>query len=107
MSRLLDEIIDMDAASRAQWLRALPSEHRDLVPALRQGLLSQEGRAGGDDPAALLDRFRAAIDTRIRSGLQAGDLVGPYRRCGRSAPAAWPRCGWPSAPTERSGATWR
>ena len=47
MSRLLDELVDADDAARAEWLRALPDEHRDLEPALRQALFaSAEG-----DPA--------------------------------------------------------
>src|SRR5258706_11876977 len=77
MSRLLDEVIDVDEAGRQKWLHALASEHRDLEPALRQALFPQDGRA--DEAIAMLPKIHAGDDAQAASGLQAGDLVGPYR----------------------------
>jgi serine/threonine protein kinase len=75
MSRLLDEVIDLDETARHKWLRALPSEHADLEPALRQGLFPQEG----GEVMATLPKIGAGAAARAESGLQAGELVGPYR----------------------------
>jgi len=70
MSRLLDEVIDADEAGRRAWLQALPPEHQDVEPALRQSLLAPDG---ADDALALLPAIGAL------RGARAGDLVGPYR----------------------------
>ena len=77
LSRLLDEVIDVDEAGRQKWLRALASEHQDLEPALRQALFPQDGRLR--EALATLPKLRAADDAQTASRLQAGDLVGPYR----------------------------
>jgi TolB-like protein/serine/threonine protein kinase len=79
MSRLLDEVVDADEAARQAWLQALAAEHRDLEPALRRALLPGPGRVAAD---AVLDaplQLGAGGDVRAASGLQEGDLVGPYR----------------------------
>jgi tetratricopeptide (TPR) repeat protein len=71
MSRLLDEVIDADETARLNWLQALPAEHRDLKPALRQALFPAQ-RCG-----EVLDTLPKIGEAA--SGLQAGDWVGPYR----------------------------
>jgi tRNA A-37 threonylcarbamoyl transferase component Bud32 len=71
MSRLLDEVIDADETARLNWLQALPAEHRDLEPALRQALFPPQ--RGGEVLDTLPKIGEAA------SGLQTGDWVGPYR----------------------------
>ena len=74
LSRLLDEVVDADAAAREQWLRALPLEHRDLEPALRRALLPpQDAR-----PLPTLPKFDA-VAAGAGSTLRDGDRVGPYR----------------------------
>src|SRR2546421_5305778 len=70
MSRLLDEVIDADEAGRRDWLRALPPEHHDLEPALRQALLAPDSP---DDVLAMPPKMAAM------HGAQAGERVGPYR----------------------------
>jgi hypothetical protein len=47
MSRLLDEALPLDAAGRRAWLDALPSEYRDIAPALREALLFAARHAPG------------------------------------------------------------
>jgi tetratricopeptide (TPR) repeat protein len=78
MSRLLDEVVDADEAARRQWLQALPAEHHDLEPALRQALWPQDASPGS---APALDRLpRLAPDPGLGADrLRAGDMIGPYR----------------------------
>jgi serine/threonine protein kinase/Flp pilus assembly protein TadD len=71
MSRLLDEVIDADETARLNWLQALPAEHRDLEPALRQALFPPQ-RCG-----EVLDTLPKIGEAA--SGLKGGDWVGPYR----------------------------
>jgi len=75
LSGLLNEVIDADTAQRAQWLRDLPPEHRDLETALRRSLLPDDGGAAFD---VWLSR-PLQLDALGGSGLHAGDSVGPYR----------------------------
>jgi serine/threonine-protein kinase len=77
LSRLLDEVVDADATARAQWLQALPAEHRDLETALRRALSRSDG-GGADD--SLLPPLGALADAAFdHSGLRDGELLGPYR----------------------------
>ncbi|WP_280151483.1 protein kinase [Piscinibacter sp. XHJ-5] len=73
MTRLLDDVVDLDEGDRRAWLRALPEEHRDLEPALQRALFAQEGDAVLDAAACVLQDIIAA------GRLQAGARVGPYR----------------------------
>jgi TolB-like protein/Tfp pilus assembly protein PilF len=80
MSRLLDEALELDPESRRRWLEALSPEHRDLEPALRQALLREESQTTGTDRLGTLPKIGSTGDkTEFGSGLQAGELVGPYR----------------------------
>jgi eukaryotic-like serine/threonine-protein kinase len=75
MSRLLDEVLPLDAAGRERWLANLPAEHADLAAALREALL----RKPGEEPvAALLDTLPNLGDVRIDQP-GSGETVGPYR----------------------------
>jgi tetratricopeptide (TPR) repeat protein len=74
MSRLLEAVVDADAAGRRAWLEALPEEHRDLEPALRRALLSPAGQA-----LAALPPLAVPADAATASRHAPGDLVGPYR----------------------------
>jgi serine/threonine protein kinase/Tfp pilus assembly protein PilF len=80
MSQLLDEALALDEAGRRVWLENLPSEHRDLEPALREALLP--GAAQAEDLNALMSLPKlAATDgssAPAGSGLKPGALVGPY-----------------------------
>jgi serine/threonine-protein kinase len=74
MWRLLDEVVDFDDAGKRKWLQELPPEQRDLEPTLRHALFPPADEvAVGDAVASLLGQ---AADG---SGLQGGELVGPYR----------------------------
>jgi TolB-like protein/tetratricopeptide (TPR) repeat protein len=75
LSGLLDQVVDADEAQRESWLRALPPEHHDLVPALRRTLLPADGGAAFD---AWLSR-PLQLDALAGSGLSAGDSLGPYQ----------------------------
>src|ERR1700758_1916162 len=78
MNRLLDEALDLDAEGRRRWLEALAPEYEDLKPALSKALLPEPVAAESGNLATLpkLDRAEA---TETGSGLQAGEVVGPYR----------------------------
>ena len=79
MSRLLDQVIDLDQAERQKWLHALASAHADLKPALQQGLFPQEDHAASGGAMAALENMSAGGGSAARDALQAGELVGPYR----------------------------
>jgi serine/threonine-protein kinase len=77
LSRLLDEVLPLDAPARARWLDALPDEHAGLKPVLSRLL--------NEAPAA--DAF-AGTDPAWKPGLvlpsttkipQAGERIGPYQ----------------------------
>ena len=79
MSRLLDQVIDLDQAERQKWLHALASAHADLKPALQQGLFPPEDHAANGGAMAALENMSAGGGSDARDALQAGELVGPYR----------------------------
>lgn len=83
LSKLLDEWLDLPAASRAAWLERHEPRYPALLPTLRkmveaearvaaQGLLNTLPSVGGlaDAPAAA---------TPVPAGFVAGEFVGPYR----------------------------
>jgi TolB-like protein/Flp pilus assembly protein TadD len=78
-SRLLDEIVDLDTTQRAQWLQALPEEHHDLEPALRDALFPRDDRTDVEQKMARLLSAVQRGGAFAGSGLHAGELVGPYR----------------------------
>jgi serine/threonine protein kinase/Tfp pilus assembly protein PilF len=82
LSRLLDQALPLDRDGRQQWLTSLPAEHAAFLPALRQALLVD------DDPAVTSALFAAFTPragdgakavTILTSGLQPGQLIGPYQ----------------------------
>jgi eukaryotic-like serine/threonine-protein kinase len=82
LSRLLDQALPLDDESRHQWLDHLPSEHQDLLPALRQALFVP------DDGSTLGGKWFPTLPpiagfgqtaTLLTAGLQAGQRVGPYQ----------------------------
>ncbi len=75
MSRLLDEVIDLDRSGRQKWLQALSPEHQDLKEALRQGLLGPQKLDIEAPPAQAPDPGCFPSDA---TGLKVGDRVGPY-----------------------------
>src|SRR6266478_1094595 len=79
MNRLLDEALDLDPEGRRRWLEALAPEYEDLKPALRKALLPDAVAAESGNLATLPKLGAAGDTTEFGSGLQAGELVGPYR----------------------------
>src|SRR6266481_6162365 len=79
MNRLLDEALDLDPEGRRRWLEALAREYEDLKPALRKALLPDAVAAESGNLATLPKLGAAGDPTEFGSGLQAGELVGPYR----------------------------
>jgi serine/threonine protein kinase/Tfp pilus assembly protein PilF len=80
MSRLLDEALPLDDAGRRAWLRALPAEFAELLPALRQSLLPEF--AAPQDPRS----FHTLLESSAghdrpgpgTAGLAPGARIGPY-----------------------------
>ena len=80
LSPLLEEALSLDEAGRRRWLAALPQEHEDLLPALKDALLPPGGRSSGIEALATLPKFESDDETGAASSrLRPGDRVGPYR----------------------------
>ena len=81
MSRLLDEALSLDAAGRRAWLEALPTEHQDLLEALRGALLPRDAERAELEQLAALPELAAVTraGAPATSGLQSGARVGPYQ----------------------------
>ena len=80
LSRLLDEALPLDGEGRRCWLQALPSEHRDLAEALERALVPQSADVGRAQVLDTLPKIGGAdVTAPVRSDLQPGQLVGPYR----------------------------
>ena len=78
MSHLLEQALALDEAGRKRWLESLSVEQRDIEPALRRALLSQN-QAGADALATLPKLAAATGKEKVGSGLQAATMIGPYR----------------------------
>jgi eukaryotic-like serine/threonine-protein kinase len=80
MSRLLDEALPLDEAGRRAWLEGLPTEHRDLAPALREALLPGELEAGSLNALTSLPKLGAEEGAEFASAsdLKPGARLGPY-----------------------------
>src|ERR1700691_5479547 len=80
MSRLLDEGRRVGWGWRRAWLESLPTEHRDLAPALREALLPGELEAAARNSLTSLPKLGAAEGAEFASasGLKPGARVGPY-----------------------------
>jgi len=78
MSALLDEALDLDLEGRRRWLQALSPEYEELKPALQRALLRGSVDAEPEN-LATLPKVGAAGPTEPGSGLQARELIGPYR----------------------------
>jgi eukaryotic-like serine/threonine-protein kinase len=80
MSRLLDEALPLDEAGRRAWLDSLPTEHRDLAPALREALLPGELEAGSLNALTSLPKLGAEEGAEFASAsdLKPGARLGPY-----------------------------
>ncbi len=78
MNRLLDEALDLDLEGRRRWLDELSSEYEDLKPALSKALLP-DAVAEGSNNLTTLPKVDGAEAAEPGNGLQAGELVGPYR----------------------------
>src|SRR6202035_3267251 len=77
MSRLLDEALPLDAAARRAWLDALPAEHRELAPFLKDALLPDEASVAALEPLSA-HAMAAIADAARASRLHPGARVGPY-----------------------------
>lgn len=80
MSRLLDEVIDLDSAGRLRWLERLSPDYAELLPALRQALLDGGGAGSSLDLNTLPKIGAGPGDTIIAvGGLEPGSRIGPYQ----------------------------
>jgi eukaryotic-like serine/threonine-protein kinase len=81
LSRLLDQALPLDDEGRQRWLEDLSSEHRALLPALRQALLLEENPTIVNELFATLPRIApvSGVQTLLASGLQTGQRIGPYQ----------------------------
>ncbi len=77
---LLDEMLDLPPAARESWLERLPPADTDLAPALRR--LMAAAVSSSSDADGLQSRIAATVLEAAAqpesSGLQPGELVGPY-----------------------------
>ena len=104
-SRLLDEALALAPVQRAAWLQALPAEHADLVPALRE-VLARAASASGlllDRPPRLPER-RGSERSEI-SALKPASASVRTNSFASLASAAWQKCGLHGAPTVPTSAT--
>src|SRR6266403_1459008 len=100
-NRLLAEALELGAAARQRWLEALPADDQDLEPALRRALLAEDDGAPGE--SVTLPHVGAGIPAAPpAAACRRANALAPTFSFGCWAPTAWPRCGWPSAPTEPS-----
>jgi hypothetical protein len=82
MSRLLDEALPLDAAGRRAWLDALPSEYRDIAPALREALLPEGGEAA-DAAGQACRGLNGSAQVRICVEVSGREIdgIGSLTRC--------------------------
>lgn len=74
LSRLLDQVLDLEPAQRSQWMDSLAPEYESLRETLRDLLFRKAGLETSD----VLRRAPSLVAAQI-STLAAGDLVGAYR----------------------------
>jgi len=79
LSRLLDQVLDLDEAGRRRWLEELPPEHAGLEAALREALLPEAGSAC--PVLETIPKIGSGADATLlaSSRLQPGARVGPYQ----------------------------
>ena len=81
MLALLDEMLDLPPAARESWLDRLPAADANLAPALRR-LMAAAASSPSSEEESLQSRIAAAVLEAAAqpepSGLQPGELVGPY-----------------------------
>lgn len=75
ISQLLDQALDLEPASRGQWIESLGVEHADLRDILRELLAGSAGAETSD----FLQRLPEFSAPNSAAGVASGDLVGPYR----------------------------
>lgn len=81
VSRLLDVALELPAERHREWLDALEPEHQPLRPLL-QKLLDEQDDPETQDVLAQMPQWAAHVaEQRLapNGGLQAGQIVGPYR----------------------------
>lgn len=80
MSRLLDEVLPLDAAGRRAWLQNLTPDCQDLLPALRKALLNEAPSPSVPGLLDTLPKFEASetMHAGTAAGLQPGARIGPY-----------------------------
>ena len=88
MSRLLAQALELDSEERQRRLAALPAEHRDLEPALRRALVSEDRETSGCGASATLPPEKAA-------GAESDFDVLPRGLCRNDA------IGWPASRNAR------
>jgi eukaryotic-like serine/threonine-protein kinase len=76
LSKLLDDWLDQPPDSRSRWLADLGPEYSDVLPALRQLLVTQANAA--DDFLQTLPKFNEPPESAI-NGFEPQTEVGPYR----------------------------
>jgi WD40 repeat protein/serine/threonine protein kinase len=78
MSRLLDEVLELDEVGRREWLASLGAEDQDIAAALREALLLNS--TGMEGALSTLPKVGADGDAGqgTERGLKAGARFGPY-----------------------------
>ncbi|HEV3019438.1 MAG TPA: serine/threonine-protein kinase [Burkholderiaceae bacterium] len=79
LKRLMNQALPLDIDGRRRWLKNLSPEHRALVPALREALLTEDTRSNvALATAPEIDSADDAV-TVLSAGLRAGQRIGPYQ----------------------------
>jgi serine/threonine protein kinase len=79
VSKLLDEVLDLDPADRGAWIERLDATQPRLVPMVRKLLAAHASSEAADVLASLPAITLGKADSVSASALVAGTLVGPYR----------------------------
>jgi serine/threonine-protein kinase len=80
MSRLLDEVLDIDEAAKRAWLKRLSPADQDLADALRRALFPTDALESSGQALATIAKFGANTGEDFPAGrLSAGTRVGAYQ----------------------------
>lgn len=96
LNRLLDIALDLPPSERSRWLEALEDRYLSLKPQIAE-FLQRAARIETQDFLNTLPK----VGTGAAADDAPGDAIGRIASYGSWVPAAWVRCGSPSASMAR------